>query len=187
MPTQKYKQQVQQVRVITNESGYANGMFYTDVPLSEGYAKVLLNLDIDSATGKLTPRKGLQSEGIIVCEDGTRGTVVGDTRNVIAHSKVAYKSIDTIAGPLQTVIYNTDRKRYALLTCSPEYKQNHDPGATLLLTSQPIGDYTRMRPIFPRFLIKPGVHNQKTAHSAFFEKPIGTFAFEDSYYTFLET
>lgn len=187
MPTQKYKQQTQQVRVITNESGYANGMFYTDVPLSEGYAKVLLNLDIDSATGKLTPRKGLQSEGVVRCALHATGMVAGDTRNIIAYSKVAYKYLDTVAGPLQTIIYNTDKKRYALLTCKPEYKQNMNAdGETFSLTGI-IAMHYISRPIFPRFTIEPAVHKQRTVHDDFFIKPIGTFAFEDSYYTFLET
>lgn len=190
MPTQKYKQQVQQVRVITNESGYANGMFYTDVPLSEGYAKVLLNLDIDSATGKLTPRKGLQSEGVVPCSKYAGGIAEGNTRNIIAHSKVAYKYTDTVAGPLQTIIYSPDEKavdrKYALLICKPEYKQNTTSGEAFSLTQTTATTHIRY-PIFPSFLIEPGVHNQKTIHDDFFKKPIGTFAFGDSYYTFLET
>ena len=61
MLTQKYKQQQQQVRVQTNESNYAKGMFFSDVPLTEGYSKLLVNWDIDATTGKLIPRKGLRT------------------------------------------------------------------------------------------------------------------------------
>ena len=61
MLTQKYKQQQQQVRVQTSESNYAKGMFFSDVPLTEGYSKILVNWEIDPITGKLTPRKGLKT------------------------------------------------------------------------------------------------------------------------------
>ena len=63
--TQRFKQTQQQARVITNENGYLKGMYYTDVPLPEGYVKTLVNLDIDSLSGKLTPRAGLQTTQIL--------------------------------------------------------------------------------------------------------------------------
>ena len=63
--TQRYKQVRQQARVLTNESNYLNGMYFADTPLAEGYSRVLINYDIDSLSGKLKPREGLQSLGII--------------------------------------------------------------------------------------------------------------------------
>ena len=53
--TQKYKQQQQQVRVQTSENNYLKGMYFSDVPLAEGYSRVLVNFDINSLSGALTP------------------------------------------------------------------------------------------------------------------------------------
>ena len=47
MLTQRYKQQQQQARVLTNESNYLKGMYFSDIPLAEGYSRVLINFDID--------------------------------------------------------------------------------------------------------------------------------------------
>lgn len=185
MPTQKYKQQTQQVRVITNESGYANGMFYTDVPLSEGYAKVLLNLDIDSATGKLTPRKGLQSEGVVP-QYTTDGVYINfNKRYMIVDSKVTYGRIATRPGPMCTVVHRNTKDDYIMLTSEPKYDAK-DKADTLNLLSNI--DTFPSRPVYPSTVLTSyGVHGKTTLHQDYFTKPIGTFAFGDSYYTFIET
>ena len=81
--TQRYKQTQQQARVITNENGYLKGMYYTDIPLPEGYVKTLVNLDIDSLSGKLTPRPGLQTVDYIT-QDLTQ-PVEKDVKNPLLH------------------------------------------------------------------------------------------------------
>lgn len=52
-------------RVMTVEDLFNKGMQYTDIPLQEGYAKALVNLDITNSGDTLTPRGGLHSTSSI--------------------------------------------------------------------------------------------------------------------------
>ena len=177
MLTQKYKQQQQQVRVISNESAYSSGMYYTDFPLSEGYAKVLLNFNIDSATGKLTPRKGLQSVKYLKT-DTAELAYSAQSRNNILHSNTSmFTTENTVHTMLQHVLYNPNVDAYSLLY---HFDDTDTPLNFLNLTK----DGTKA--VLPlQTIAQPGVHGKRTAHDQFFEKPIGTFAFTNSYYTFL--
>ena len=113
--TQKYKQQQQQARIQTNESNYLKGMYFSDVPLAEGYSRVLANFTIDSLSGALTPRKGLQNIGIIEPKRGVT-RYLNNTKgyNTVVKSKVCAASDSKDPRKtnkvLQSVIYNTDIK-----------------------------------------------------------------------------
>lgn len=185
--TQKYKQQQRQVRVITNASNYLKGMYYTDTPLSEGYSKTLINFDIDSLSGKLIPRKGLQSLGVIKPDAASKAKLThSQGYNVVVDSKVCAVSDGTekrkINRYLQTVLYNTKTGNLNVATCDAEIVS--DPKFNLASFNLATND-TYATPD-PYIIPNPGIHKLDCAHNNFFKKPVGTFAFGDSYYTFVE-
>ena len=184
--TQKYKQQQQQVRVLTNESNYLKGMYFSDVPLAEGYSKVLVNFDIDSMSGKIKPRKGLQSLGIIKPEGKAKQYLNnGSGFNTVVASKVcaASDAVDPrkINRHLQAILYNTDTRSLLSVTCDPEIDANNKfKAAPFSLDSE--DEFIAPEPFV---IAKPGVHGKQCIHNNFFKHPVGTFAFGNSYYTFL--
>ena len=184
--TQKYKQKQQQVRVLTNESNYLKGMYFSDVPLVEGYSKTLVNFDIDSLSGKIKPRKGLQSLGIIKPENKAKQYLNnGSGFNIVVASKVcaASDAVDPrkINRYLQTILYNTDTRSLLAVTCDPDIAENNQ------FKASPFSIDSEDEFIAPEpFVIaKPGVHGKHCIHNNFFKHPVGTFAFGNSYYTFL--
>ena len=64
--TQNYKnyRNGARTRVQTSETGFSNGMFYTDQPLNTQKTRVLVNMDIDPISGALSPRKGFITKDI---------------------------------------------------------------------------------------------------------------------------
>lgn len=183
--TQKYKQQQQQARILTNESNYIRGMYYTDTPLTEGFVKVLLNFEIDAASGKLVPRKGLQTKCLVPPTITDKG--LGRTGyNTITASKVCYTS-DTedprkINKILQSIVYNPTTKQWVLLACSPEPAEDSTYTYTDMTAVTGADVYAAPDPFV---IAQPEIHGQHTVHNEFFKKPVGTFAYTNSYYTFL--
>ena len=185
--TQKYKQQQQQVRIQTNESNYLRGMYFSDVPLAEGYSKVLVNFDIDPLSGTLTPRKGLQSLGIVTPKlDVTAYLNNKSGYNTIVKSKVCVHS-DTqdprkISKVLQGVLYNTDNKSLLLTTSDPNITESSHFDI-IPFSANSSDEYIVTEPFI---IADPEVHGKKCVHNNFFKKPVGTFAFGNSYYTFVK-
>lgn len=72
--TQNYKnyRNGARTRVQTSETGFSNGMFYTDQPLSTQKTRVLVNMDIDSISGALSPRKGFVTKDIYKFADNKK-------------------------------------------------------------------------------------------------------------------
>lgn len=185
--TQKYKQQQQQVRVQTSESNYLKGMYYTDVPLAEGYSKTLVNFDIDSLSGKLTPRKGLQTLGIIHPTE-TSKQYLDNTKgyNTLAHTKVCASSDTTdrrrINKTLQGILYNTSSRALSVFACAPEILEDNQ----FKVTPFSLNSSDEFVTPEPFIIAEPQIHGTKCSHNNFFKKPVGTFAFGNSYYTFLK-
>lgn len=184
--TQKYKQQQQQVRVLTNESNYLRGMYFSDVPLAEGYSRVLVNFDIDSLSGKIKPRKGLQSLGIVYPSENSIPylnnsvgfNVVVDSRVCAASDTVDPRQINRY---LQTILYNTDTRTLVTATSAPEITE-YDEFKVAPFSIDSGDEYIASEP----FIIpNPGVHGKLCIHNNFFKRPVGTFAFGNSFYTFL--
>ena len=157
--TQKYKQQQQQVRVLTNESNYLKGMYFSDIPLAEGYSRVLVNYDIDSYSGKISPRKGLQSLGVIR-PTGKAKQYLNNYNgfNVVVDSKVCAESDTTdprqINKHLQTIVYNTETRTLLTTTCAPEITEDNQFKAASFSY-----DYTDEYVTPEPFVIaNPGVH-----------------------------
>lgn len=197
--TQKYKQQQQQVRVLTNESNYIKGMYFTDVPLAEGYSRVLVNFDIDSLSGKLTPRKGLQSLGLMKPGDDVYnrklrtsyfakflGTKIG---SIPVLPGAATKGIENY---LQSIVWDSKGDCLSVVT-TPElikgsayFDKYHVDSFTAVDTIQH-PDIEKWNTKSIAYTIpNPGIHNKKCAHNFFMQHPAGTFAFGDSYYTFVK-
>ena len=184
--TQKYKQQQRQVRVHTNESNYISGMYYTDAPLAEGYSKTLINFDIDSLSGKLVPRKGLQRLGFVKASPNSIPYLNNKNGyNVINDSKVCYASDTTdprkVNKLLQSVLYNTDTRSLSIVTCKSEIDAT-DNFDVIPFTLNKADEFVTPEPFI---IAEPEIHNKKCKHNNFFKKPVGTFAFGSSYYTFL--
>jgi hypothetical protein len=187
MLTQKYKQQQQQLRVLTNESNYLKGMYFSDIPLSEGYSRLLVNFDIDQLSGALKPRKGLQSLGLVFPENKAKQDLNKDSGfNVIVDSKVCAVSdgVDSrkINRYLQAILYNTDTRTLLTATCAPDMAPN-----SYFKTNAFSLDFTEeyITPE-PYVIAKPSVHGKPCVHNHFFKHPVGAFAFEDGFYTFLK-
>lgn len=187
MLTQKYKQQQQQVRVLTNESNYLKGMCFSDAPLAEGYSRVLINFDIDALSGKLRSRRGLQSLGVIKPESAARQYLNNISGfNIIAASKVCAAS-DTedprkINRYLQTVLYNTDTRSLLTVTCDSDIT----PETRFKANAFVLNSANEFITPEPYVIDNPGVHNKMCVHNQFFKRPVGTFAFENGFYTFLK-
>lgn len=184
--TQKYKQQQQQVRVLTNESNFLKGMYFTDVPLVEGYSRVLVNFDIDTMSGKLTPRKGLQSLGVIKPDPKAKQYLNnGSGFNVVVSSKVCSASDSEdprkINKYLQSILYNTDTRTLLTATCDSEISEDNK------FKTEPFSLDSKDEYIAPEpFVIaSPSIHGKQCLHNNFFKHPVGTFAFGNSFYTFL--
>lgn len=184
--TQKYKQQQQQVRVLTNESNYLKGMYFSEIPLAEGFSRVLINYDIDSMSGKITPRKGLQSVGMVyptteACTDLHNN----EGFNLVVNSKVCAESdaIDPrkINRHLQTILYNTERQDLLVATCDPDVSENNQFKISPFVIRSS-AEYITPEPFV---IAHPGIHNKNCIHNNFFKRPVGAFAFGNSYYTFL--
>lgn len=72
--TQNYKnyRNGARTRVQTSETGFSNGMFYTDQPLNTQKTRVLVNMDIDPISGALSPRKGFITKDIYQFADNKK-------------------------------------------------------------------------------------------------------------------
>lgn len=189
MLTQKYKQQQQQVRVQTSESNYAKGMFFSDVPLTEGYSKVLINWDIDATTGKLVPRKGTHTTGLAQLNPmlfGENFSFKYGYNRIIqtkpyaalhATSESSQRSA-VVKDHVIAVIYNT-RSKHTCLVNIP-LKSGVTPTAQYpYIAYTPIYDYSTEHMVRPYKL-----HGKYTSTHPFADKPIGCFL-DNNYYTFL--
>ena len=195
MLTQKYKQQQQQVRVQTSESNYAKGMFFSDVPLTEGYSKLLVNWDIDATTGKLTPRKGMHTTGLaqfsptvfnktFAFNEGYNRIV--QTIPYASHAVVSNAQRNAVINDyVIALIYNTASKHACLANIPFEAKFATPPNQYPYIAATPIYDNSTKYAIRPYSLHKSErkLHGLQLAEHAT-EKPIGCF-FGNNYYTFL--
>lgn len=196
MLTQKYKQQQQQVRVQTSESNYAKGMFFSDAPLAEGYSKVLVNWDIDATTGKLTPRKGLRTIYAANSEpvhDYWPGYNLSNLKYI--HTPEHENNLQRnkyIKERLLGVLYNPNTKN---VNTGAPLKDNvllldmtaDEYGAALKTTrlQGTVNGYPTR--VLPYTMFNPTIHGQKCVSNSMFSKVIGAYAFDNNYYTFLQT
>lgn len=207
--TQKYKQQQQQVRVLTNESNYIKGMYFTDVPLAEGYSRVLVNFDIDSLSGKLTPRKGLQSLGLIKPINSqsqipwdwvTQPPNVLNTKTstfvelpnkhakflqsiVNCHATVDVQGAGNTLASNPTLFVTTSPEEITEYAAQNTYQSESFTG--LNINQNPSLYAWNTYPLFYG-IQNAGIHGKKCTYTKFMWKNPGTFAFGDSYYTFVE-
>ena len=196
MLTQKYKQQQQQVRVQTSESNYAKGMFFSDAPLAEGYSKVLVNWDIDATTGKLTPRKGLRTIYAANSEpvhDYWPGYNLSNLKYVHTpeHENNSQRN-KYIKERLLGVLYNPNNTN---VNTGTPLKDNvllldmtaDEYGAALKTTrlQGTVNGYPTRA--LPYTMFNPTIHGQKCVSNSMFSKVIGAYAFDNNYYTFLQT
>ena len=184
--TQRYKQVQQQARVITNENGYLNGMYYTDVPLTEGYVKTLVNLDIDTMSGKLTPRPGLQTTGYYLSEEelsintfSTQArTAFQDIKvcvdNYVADKEGAMDQMRNLHLVMQYPSSSYNGFRQNRIVVVPENFEETKKIYDVVL------NYTKSRDN-----IKYGIHGKACKVSDYFKKPVGAFL-GNQYFVFVD-
>lgn len=190
--TQRYKQAQQQTRVITNENGYLKGMYFTDTPLPEGYVKTLVNLDIDSMSGKLTPRAGLQNIGII--DYDKTGTMPSQFKghnplvmlNDNPAERITYGASKlcghtTTNQVVQSIVYHNCSiplvKGIYAIVYAPNLQEEEKYYAIWL------GDVTSL--VNAEMPTKQ-IHNRVCVHNELFRKPVGAFL-NDQYFQFAKT
>ena len=195
--TQRYKQTQQQARVITNENGYLKGMYYTDVPLPEGYVKTLVNLDIDSLSGKLTPRPGLQDVQDIARDtdrpdvnhdvSGHNPLLVGEVvlpgsagkGYAYCNLNLAKRCSNTYENLIQCAVYHSHHDDAAsqytgtYIICAPDNAQTDSKYYTTYLG----------QPLYNGAERKYGIHDQECVHTEFFRSSPGAFL-NDQYFQF---
>lgn len=184
--TQRYKQAQQQTRVITNENGYLKGMYYTDVPLPEGYVKTLVNLDIDSVSGKLTPRPGLQSIGKVAFDP--KGAVPNAVKG--HNPLIMYDKYYTVLG--QSKLCGRDASKQVVQSALYHYCARDEikyTGTHVIFYRPDLqGDYYSLfigqnrQELFTRVPIKQ-IHNRVCRYNDLFKKPLGAFL-NDQYFQF---
>ena len=65
---QQFKNSSRSPRTVNTEETFTGGMHYTDSPLMDSYAKLLVNYDIDDSGNILSPRPGLRMDDEFVCD-----------------------------------------------------------------------------------------------------------------------
>ena len=68
---QQFKSSSRSPRTVNTEETFTGGMHYTDNPLMDNYAKLLVNYDIDNSGSILSPRPGLRVEDGFEYKDGS--------------------------------------------------------------------------------------------------------------------
>ena len=182
--TQRYKQAQQQTRVISNENGYLKGMYYTDVPLPEGYVKTLVNLDIDSMSGKLTPRPGLQSIGVASFTDKKLTPSIVANHNPLIMNLERYTTLgqsklcgyNTTNQIVQSAIYH----RCDDLRTQGTYVIFYKPEPNTEYYTLYLGDVNMFKNIQ---ITDKQIHGQKCIHTHLFKRPVGAFL-NDQYFQF---
>ena len=207
--TIKYKQTTRQTRLQTREGEFTGGIAYTNTPISEGYSKVLMNYDIESTDGSIKPRQGFQAQGVYqVTNSGLDPLFNMDTgfNTILDNTVKIADSIDENAFGaeaykdklIQFLQYNTKDKS-ANLVLLKEFNRSQLSGSTQIPNesetkqfassnisfvspvSNGVEDYYTIN---EKNIEEPNIHSQYCMHNLYFKKPIGCFAFNNTYYTF---
>lgn len=91
------------------EDSFAKGMYYTNAPLMDGYAKVMVNYDLQDSGEALVPRPGLKSTAVFqMPAEGTSGY------ETIIANKEQHVDADTTVGQLITIAPVAEQEYYNL-------------------------------------------------------------------------
>jgi hypothetical protein len=203
--TSRYKQVNRQARIQTREGAFSKGMMYTNKPLADGYTKLLVNYDIDPLDGTVRTRKGLQTTAVYpIFAMATNARLFGMNNgytNIVDSSTRASKDFQRNTSnnsemTTDLVVYNTSTNALnvvAIAGLTEEDKERTESNVTETKAYPSKAPYS-MQPlcsgtedayqVTPRTILEPGIHGQKCIHDLCFRKPVGTFAFGNSYYTF---
>lgn len=158
--TNSFKAYERGVRIQLIEESFASGMKYSNAPLAEGFYKTLVNFDLDTNGEVLMPRPGLR------CTTRTPGLAFGST--------------------LQTVKSTTLDDNVTCYQCVTADENEHinvvsfKPGDGTMQThnSEKNGFYKKP--------IGANIHGYDVDDVENAKALIGTFAYDDSYYCFLQ-
>lgn len=177
---QAFKTYQRTQRIQDTNISFANGMSFTDAPLSEGFSRLLVNYDFGTESTTLVPRGGLLTTGDGLCTyEGTSLPLTGDMSivagNKVTHNGIEYKQIIIGKITLQTP-YDLYIGDAWVVTC----KGNK-------LSYTPLND--TLAGTYRCYFTKPNVgeasiHSVPLQESAYIKKHIGTFAFNGEYYYF---
>lgn len=177
---QAFKTYQRTQRIQDTNISFANGMSFTDAPLSEGMSRLLVNFDFGTDSTTIVPRNGLLTTGDGLCKYEDSGLpLIGDMSivagNKVTHNGIEYKQI--IVGKINT---QTPYDLYVgdawVITC----KGNK-------LKSTPLND--TFAGTYRCYFKKPNsaeasIHGVQLQESPYIKKHIGTFAFNGEYYYF---
>lgn len=206
--TYKYKQTARQLRIQTREGSFANGVAYTDTPVTEGYSKVLMNYDINSTDSALQPRAGFQAQGIYISADSEKPKLFDLTQgfNTLINSTVktadavdSYLNVEAYKDKLlECVQYNT-KLNSANLVLLKEFNRAQLSGTSRINNNTNTknfaeGNISLVSPISngsedyytlcTTEITQPNIHKQYCMTNLYTKKPVGCFAFNNTYYTF---
>lgn len=158
-----FKQYARGQRTQLTESSFGMGMYYTNIPLSEGFSKLLVNVNISDDGFSLSPRDGLSIHSSSV--KGTDLETVDFSQYKIVDCKVVYKEDDVMFHHVVLSQYDSDCNLIHMII-----KDN---------------EHSFIAPITCAYHKEeiPSIHNVPIVDNSIVS-PIGTFAFNNDYYFF---
>lgn len=178
--TSPYKQYSRGRRQATLDSDFTSGMMYTDGVVSDGFARVLYNLEFQDSNSSLVPRVGFRTEEIIFPDmnyisegyDST-GLTIKDAKDCIENSE-SYRQF--ILGNEDSIWVVTSKSNQDSVRAEV-YANSFDVG---LATSKVTG------PIECKYYTTnlTEIHGAQLEPDSYTAFPVGSFAFGNSYYFF---
>lgn len=149
--TGNFKTYERDVRYQTTQAAFVAGMYYTNTPIPEGTAKVLVNYDVSIDGASLKPRKGMQTVRIAQTQQNKFDNIV--TKPEIVTSKACYQGDkEFIQAVVKISVPQSDDYRIAVYTIdasdtaayNTNCKESHYyKKAGVLTNSQPIGVFNK--------------------------------------------
>lgn len=148
--TGNFKTYERGVRYQTTQSAFVSGMYYTNTPVPEGSAKLLVNCDASLDGASIKPRKGLQTTKVAL---NVNNNLLNTSKHEIINSKSCYQNNkEYIQVIVKASIPQSDDYRIAVYTIDntvsdqfkTEYKEAHYYKQNNKLTSMmPIGIFSK--------------------------------------------
>ena len=179
---QQFKSSSRVQRTVNTEETFTGGMYYTDSPLMDNYAKLLVNYDIDDSGNILSPRPGLRTESVFKCSSSNatensnllpETAFISNLKRFHKHNN-AYTSIILGQSDIKALDKNPEVYYGAAYTgLLNESNEEYVPSSLL-------GAPHYIRPQNAR------IHNMNLTVPLENSKIIGTFAWNGDYYYFTE-
>lgn len=176
---QAYKVYQRTQRIQDTNISFANGMSFTNAPLSEGFSRLLVNYDFGTEDATLVPRNGLiATEHITDYSDidlpfNSNMTLLAG--NKVTHNGVEFKQI-IVGEIIDKSAYDLYKGKAWVITCENNklrYAPLHDDilGSYYCYFTKPD-------------LAQASIHGTLLQESPYVQKIVGSFAFNNEFYFF---